>query len=292
MIKSMTGFGRGKCQIDGYDMLVEIKTVNHRYCDIYIKMPRHLNFMEEKIREYVGKSVSRGKIEVWVSCEEYLDESREVVVDSVLVRKYVQAVESIRDNYKVRDDISVSLISRFPDVMKIQKKEQDEEKMWSILKNALEESLHSLVNMRQNEGKALMDSMLEKADNIRMIVGEIEKRAPEITREYRNRLESRLKEIIEQQIIDENRIALEIAIFADRCSVDEEIVRLKSHLDQFASIIKTGDSVGRKLDFLVQEFNREVNTIGSKANDIQITRNIVEAKSEVEKIREQIQNIE
>lgn len=292
MIKSMTGFGRGRYQTEKCDAIVEIKTVNHRYCDVFVKMPRYLNFLEDKIREKVSKGVSRGKVEVWISYEEFLDDSREVFVDEILAKKYVSAVQGIKESFNLKDDITVSLISRFPDIIRVQKSEQDEDTIWGHIDKAITEALSSLVSMREKEGGALVESILEKANIIENIVKEIELRAPTVPIEYKARLENKMKELIEKELLDENRIAVEVAMFADRCSIDEELVRLDSHIEQLRNILKKGDSVGRKLDFLLQEMNREINTIGSKSNDLQITRNVVDVKSEIEKIREQIQNIE
>lgn len=292
MIKSMTGFGRGKSQSDGMECLVEIKTVNHRYSDIYIKIPRQIAFLEDKVREIVSKSVSRGKADVYISFDDFSEDSKSILIDESLAKTYINAVKHLRDKYELQDDISVSLIAKFPDVLKVEKVEQDEEKIWKVLSEALECAVTSLINMREIEGEGLKNSILEKTDYIENIVKEIGIRAPEVVKEYKCKLENRLKEILEQQVVDENRLATEVAIFADRCSIDEELVRLTSHISQLRETLGTGQSVGRKLDFLIQEMNREINTIGSKANDLNITKFVVEIKSELEKIREQIQNIE
>lgn len=295
MIRSMTGFGRGRSQADGREFLVEIKTVNHRYCDIYAKMPRQISFLEDKVREAVGKSVSRGKVDVFISYDDFSEDSKNVLIDEGLAGTYIKSVEHLRDKYGLKDDISVSLIARFPDILKVEKSEQDEEEIWELLSEALNHALDALINMRQIEGEGLMNDLLERADVIENIVQEISIRAPEVVKEYKYKLENRIKEILEQQVIDENRMATEVAIFADRCNIDEELVRLGSHIKQLRQTLDNSQSdcpVGRKLDFLLQEMNREINTIGSKANDLDITKNVVEIKSELEKIREQIQNIE
>ncbi len=295
MIRSMTGFGRGKSQADGREFLVEIKTVNHRYCDIYIKLPRQISFLEEKVREVVGKSVSRGKVDVFISYDDFSEESKNILIDEGLARTYIKSVEHLRDKYGLKDDISVSLIAKFPDILKVEKSEQDEDKIWGLLSEALSHALDALINMRQVEGEGLRNDLLERADVIEKVVQEISIRAPEVVKEYKCKLENRIKEILEQQVIDENRMAMEVAIFADRCNIDEELVRLGSHINQLRQTLNNtqfDQPVGRKLDFLLQEMNREINTIGSKANDLSITQNVVEIKSELEKIREQIQNIE
>ena len=292
MIKSMTGFGRGTSQVEGKEFLVEIKTVNHRYSDIFIKMPRQLTFLENKVRDVVNKGIPRGKIDVYINYSNYGDDSKCVLLDEPLAKAYTDAVGKLRDKFGLTDDISVSLIARFPDVLQVEKGEEDEELLWDLLKQALDEALKNLVIMRQNEGQGLKTSLLEKADFIEDIIKIITQRSPEVVREYKQKLESRIKELIEQQTIDENRLATEVAMFADRCSIDEELVRLASHIKQLRDTLGMAEPVGRKLDFLIQEMNREINTIGSKANDLSITRNVVEVKSEIEKMREQIQNIE
>lgn len=292
MIRSMTGFGRGTSQADGKEFLVEIKTVNHRYSDIFIKIPRHISFLEDKVRELVNKSLSRGKIDVYITYEDSGEDSKCVLLDEPLAKAYINAAKVLRDKFNLKDDISVSLISKFPDILMVEKAEEDEEKLWNLLKIALEDALHNLIAMRENEGEGLRNSLLEKADYLEDIVKEIASRSPEVVREYKQKLENRIKELTEQQTIDESRLAMEVAIFADRCSIDEEIVRLGSHINQLREALNMNQPVGRKLDFLIQEMIREINTIGSKANDLAITKHVVEVKSEIEKMREQVQNVE
>jgi len=292
MIKSMTGFGRGEHQDGGKLFTVEIKTVNHRYSDIFIKMPRQISYLEEKVRSEISKSLSRGKVDVYISFEDYADDSKCVLVDEPLAKAYIDAVRLIRDSYGLKDDISASLISKFPDVLKVEKAEQDEEEIFSVLKTALKNALSALISMREIEGATVKEDLSEKLQFIEDLLKDILKRAPDVVKEYKVKLESRIKELLDQQTFDENRIATEVAIFADRCSIDEEIQRLGSHIKQMRETFELSIPVGRKLDFLVQEMNREINTIGSKANDLSITKNVVDLKSELEKIREQIQNIE
>ncbi len=292
MIKSMTGFGRGEFQDEGKLILAEIKTVNHRYSDIFVKMPRQIACLEDKVRSEISKVISRGKIDVFISLEDHSDDSKTVVIDEPLAKAYLDAVVLLKDKYELNDDISASLIAKFPDVLKIEKVEQDSEAIWNILKVSLNNALNELVKMRQIEGESLKNDLLEKLIFIENVLNDIKLRAPEITKEYKQKLESRIKELTEQQTIDENRIATEVAIFADRCSIDEEVQRLASHIKQMRETLDLSVPVGRKLDFLVQEMNREINTIGSKANDLAITKNVIDLKSELEKIREQIQNIE
>lgn len=293
MVRSMTGFGRGNCNESGKEFTVEIKSVNHRYIDFYIKLPRQIAYLEERVREVVSKSIFRGKVDIFISFEDRSEDSKNVMLDEALAGAYIQAVESLKDKYGLKDDISVSLVSRFPDVLRIEKTEDDEEQLWSILNRALEAAVDSLVQMREKEGNELRMSLLQKADYMENIISQITNRSPEVVIEYKQKLENRIKELLNQQTVDENRIAMEVAIFADRCGIDEELVRLGSHLLQLRDILSIKKQpVGRKLDFLVQEINREINTIGSKSNDIVITKSVLELKSETEKIREQIQNIE
>ena len=292
MIMSMTGFGRGEYSRDGKEFTVEIKTVNHRYSDIFVKMPRQIGFLEDKVRELVGKAISRGKIDVFITYYNYSEDSKHVVFDEGLAKAYVSAVEALRDKFGLTDDISVSLISKYPDVLRVEQAQEDEELLWSMLREAVDNAVASLIHMRGIEGEGLKNVLLERADIIENVIAEISKRAPEVPREYKTKLNARIKELLDQQVVDESRIAVEVALFADRCSIDEELVRLGSHFGQMRQILSMDQPVGRKLDFLVQEMNREINTIGSKANDLTITRLVVDIKSEIEKITEQIQNIE
>jgi len=293
MVRSMTGFGRGTYAEHGKEFTVEIKSVNHRYVDFYIKLPRQIAYLEERVREVAAKSIFRGKVDIFISFEDRSEDSRSVMLDEALAGAYIQAVEKLRDKYGLKDDLSLSFVSRFPDVLRIEKNEDDEEQLWVILNKALEAAVASLVQMREKEGNELRMSLLQKAEYMEKIISQITNRSPEVVIEYKQKLENRIKELLNQQTIDENRIAMEVAIFADRCSIDEELVRLGSHLIQLRDILSIKKQpVGRKLDFLVQEINREINTIGSKSNDIEITKLVLELKSETEKIREQIQNME
>ncbi|AEY66309.1 YicC/YloC family endoribonuclease [Clostridium sp. BNL1100] len=293
MVRSMTGFGRGTFSDNGKEFTVEIKTVNHRYIDFYIKLPRQIGYLEERVREVASQSLFRGKVDIFISFEDRSDNSRSVTLDEPLASAYIQAVEKLKEKYSLKDDLSVSLISRFPDVLRIEKNEDDEEHLWSVLKKALDLAIASLLQMREKEGNELRNSLLQKADYMETIISDISQRSPQVVTEYKQKLEYRIKELLNQQTVDENRIAMEVAIFADRCGIDEELVRLGSHLTQLRDILNIKKQpIGRKLDFLVQEINREINTIGSKSNDIIITKNVLELKSEAEKIREQIQNME
>jgi len=288
----MTGYGRGEYENGGRKYVVEIKTVNHRYADIFVKVPRQISFIEDRVRQTVSKNLSRGKIDVFVNYESNEENSKLVVIDNVLAESYINAVRFLKDNYGLQDDISTSLISRFPDVLKVEKAEEDVDEIWEGLKVALDEAIDCVIKMRENEGEELKNDLLKKAAYVECLVGEISERAPEVVKDYKQRLETRIKELLEQQTIDESRLAMEVAIFADRCSIDEELVRIKSHINQLKEILDMDQPIGRKLDFLIQEMNREINTIGSKANDLLITKNVIEIKREIKKIREQIKNVE
>ncbi|MDD5602821.1 MAG: YicC family protein [Eubacteriales bacterium] len=292
MIKSMTGFGRSSSAENNRNIIVEIRTVNHRYNDIYVRLPKSLSFLEDKVKSSAAASVTRGKTDIYISYEDNSENARTIAVDEGLAGAYADALRKIRENLKLKDDISVGLISSLPDVLKVERQEEDLETIWDHIFPVLTDALKLLTEMRTEEGSKLKDSLLDRSAGIEKYLEKIETRAPEVITDYRARLESRITELLQQQPVDENRLAAETAIFADRCSIDEEIVRLKSHLGQMKASFDSVEPVGRKLDFLIQEMNREVNTIGSKANDLVITKNVVDMKSELEKIREQVQNIE
>jgi len=288
----MTGFGRGESNENGREFIVEIKTVNHRFTDIFVKIPRQICFLEEKVRNLVSQYISRGKVDVYITYNNTAEDSKYVVFDEGLAKAYIESLNKMKEMFSLKDDITLSLITRFPDIFRVEQTEQDEEELWRLLKVALENALDALIAMRTSEGEGLSRDLLEKASYIESLLKNITNKAPEVVKEYKFKLESRIKDLLEQPVIDEARLATEVAIFADRCSIDEEIVRLGSHINQLRETLKLEQPVGRKLDFLIQEMNREINTIGSKANDLTITKNVVEIKSEIEKLREQIQNIE
>ncbi|MGE5474474.1 MAG: YicC/YloC family endoribonuclease [Ignavibacteriales bacterium] len=292
MIKSMTGFGRGTFSNGGKEYLVEIKAVNHRYLDTSVKTSRAYGYLEPKIREHITKQLGRGKIDVNIWIEDYGTDGRTVLVDEGLADLYVDALTKLKERYNVSDNITLTLLSRFPDILKVKKDEDDEDAVWNDLQTALKDAINSLVEMRVREGNQLKNDIIEKSAIIETNVNNIEKRAPLVVDEYRIKLNNRIKDLLGDNQVDSARLEQEIALFADRCSVDEEITRLRSHVKQLAQTLDNEQGVGRKLDFLVQEMNREINTIGSKANDLEITKYVVEVKSEIEKIREQIQNIE
>lgn len=288
----MTGYGRGEILEDGTRFLVELKTVNHKYSDVYVKLPRQLMLFEDKVVEAVKLRISRGKADVFITYENYGKDAKQVILDDQLAEAYINACSHLSSEYKIKNDISVSLISGFPDVLRVEKEPEDERRLWKMLETALNSALDNLTDMRKIEGERLVADVLEKLDMMAGFTEKISKRAPFVITEYKEKLESRIKELMNQQAVDETRLATEVAIFADRCDINEEIVRLRSHISQTRSCLCMDSPVGKKLDFLVQELNREINTIGSKANDLEITKNVLEVKTVIDQIREQIQNIE
>ncbi|MTI47733.1 MAG: YicC family protein [Firmicutes bacterium] len=293
MIRSMTGFGRGESSDEARKFTVEIKSLNHRYSDIIIRMPKHLNYLEEKIKKMIRNKVKRGRVELYIGLENIGESDFDVKVNLSLAQSYKDALESLANELKIIDHISLDILSKFPEVLNLEKKEVDEDEVWSCLKAAIEEALDKMITMRISEGKELAKDIEERGNRVKEILEEVEKRCPEIVKEYKEKLWTRIEELLEGKYeVDENILANEVAIFADKSNINEEIVRLHSHIGQMVETLNSDISVGRKLDFLAQEMNREANTIGSKISDVEMTNNVVEIKSELEKIREQIQNIE
>lgn len=293
MTYSMTGFGRGESENKQYKIVIEIKSVNHRYNDIIIKMPKKLNVLEEKMKAKIKNYVNRGRVEVFVNFEESEAENFVITPNYTVLDQYVSALEAIKDKYTVVDDMGVSLLARYPDALKVEFQEADEELIWTLMESALTGALENLKTMRQVEGVKLKEDTISRVNVIRGIVKEIEKLAPDIVATHKEKMLERIKDLLDGTIeVDEQRIAMEIAVFSDKTNITEEIVRLESHFEQLVNILDESKPVGRKLDFLIQEMNREVNTIGSKSPDIDISNYVVDMKSEIEKIREQIQNIE
>ncbi len=292
MIKSMTGFGRGSVEQDGRSFIVEIKSVNHRYCDLNIKMPKSFLSFEDRIRKTVLEKISRGKVDVFITQNKQEKIGVKAVLDENLADSYVECLKKIKDKYDIKEGLSISLIAKFPDVIILKQEEEDIESIWGILSNPLKEATNLLVEMREKEGLKLKKDILSKCDYIKQSLDKIEKRSPFVVCEYKEKLNERLKELLQDYQVDENRIAMEVAIFGDKACIDEEIVRLNSHLVQLRETFSLDEPIGRKLDFILQEMNRETNTIGSKANDLEITNSVLNIKNEIEKIREQIQNIE
>lgn len=292
MIKSMTGFGRAVAETDGYVITVEIKSVNHRYFEFSSRIPRQYGFLDDKLKSYINSRVSRGKVECYVSIDALNTEAAQVVVNNTLASAYVSALKELSKNYDLKEDFGASTVARFQDVLVVKKADDDEEKIWNYVKSVTDTALDKFISMRTVEGEKMKNDISSRADYILSCVEYIEKRSPETVKEYNDKLVERVHDLIGDVSLDEGRVIQEVAIYADKVAVAEETVRLRSHLDQLKSFINADEPVGRKMDFLVQEINRETNTIGSKANDVDIARKVVDIKAEVEKIREQIQNIE
>lgn len=291
MLRSMTGFGHSEYTENDITFTVEIKTVNHRYGDIYLRMPKQLSVFEEQIRSLVSKRIIRGKTDIYITYDNSSSQIQEVILDEKLAKAYCDALRRITQSLGVKDDINASTLARFPDILKVEKQDNEEE-IAPILLKAVDLALDELIEMRINEGEKLKESLFANLSAIEVFLGKVQDNAPFVVMEYKSKLEERLSELIDIQMADPSRIATEVALFADKCSIDEEIVRMQSHIIQMRNMLNAGSPVGKKADFLIQEMNREVNTIGSKANNLEITNNVVELKNEIEKLREQIQNIE
>lgn len=291
MIKSMTGFGRARTVCDGREVTAEIKAVNHRYFEFSLRIPRAYSFLEDRIKTLVAGTVKRGKIEVYISVVSPAEANADVLINERLAEAYVNALRALGEKVGLPDDLGLSAVARFSEIFVVKKTEEDQAELWERIKPALEQALEKFVEMRELEGKTLETDILSRADAIQFRVAEIERRSPERVSEYRAKLAARMNEVL-AGAAEEQRILQEAAFYAEKTAVDEETVRLQSHLRQLRLILGEKDAVGRKLDFLVQEINREANTIGSKALDTEIANIVIEIKSEIEKIREQIQNIE
>lgn len=293
MAISMTGFGRGEYKDDNYQFLVECKTINHKYADINIRLPRKLSFLEDKVRILVKDYIKRGRVDLYIKLDLLGSEDVNLKFDEELATQYVSILNQIKDKFNLVDDISVMNIAKFPDIIKTEECEDDEDALWSMLKVALENALVKLKEMRSEEGKKLAQDIQNRCDLLKNYIEDIDKYSYNVVNDYKEKLKNRISDILEDpSIIDESRLAQEVAIYADKSSITEEIVRFKSHIEQLKNTVSKNESIGRKIDFLIQEMNRETNTIGSKSSDLNITNLVVEVKSELEKIREQIQNIE
>lgn len=292
MIKSMTGFGRAEQIIDGRDIIVEIRSVNHRYYEFSARVPRAYGYIEEKLKSFLNGRISRGKVEVSVSIAAVEVADTLIEINKAVAKGYVDALRSVGEELGLADDLTLSQLVRLPDIFTVRKTADDEEQIWNSVKTVADEAVSKFISMREAEGLKMKEDVLERADIIERLVDEVERLSPISAENYRSKLYSRLCEVLADKNIDEQRIVTEAAIFADKTAVAEETVRLKSHIRQLRDMLALDEPVGRKLDFLIQEFNREANTIGSKAQDIAVTKIVVDLKSEIEKIREQIQNIE
>ncbi|MCL1859751.1 MAG: YicC family protein [Oscillospiraceae bacterium] len=292
MIKSMTGFGRYREIENEREILAEVKSINSRYLDIYVKAPKIYGFLEDKIKQEAAKFISRGKTEIYIGIDTITDENIKITLNKIYLENYIDILHTIRDNYNLTDDISTMRVAQNRDIYNIEKLEEDEEILWQAVKSALTKAFEEFNNMRITEGERLLQDMSARIKKCGEIADEIKILSDNSKENYYDLFKQRLKDIIGEVLIDESRIITEAAIYADKISITEEIVRLKSHFSQFEKIVKENTPVGRKIDFLVQEINREINTIGSKSLDIEITNRVIEVKSDIEKIREQIQNIE
>ena len=294
MIRSMTGYGRAQMTIDTMSITVELRSVNHRYFEFNSRVPRNYGFLDEKLKSFIGSIVARGKVECYVSVENLEDGEVEILVNHSLANSYINALNELaeRNDLALRDDLVISTLARNNDIFAVHKQEADEEKIWNAVKTVTEEAVAKFVSMREAEGEKLKADVLYRADEILKKVSVIEERSPETVKEYNDKLLARINEFLSDVQVDEQRILTECAIFADKVAVAEETVRLRSHIDQLRLFMDSNEAIGRKIDFLVQEMNREANTIGSKAQDVTIARNVIDIKAEIEKIREQIQNIE
>ncbi len=292
MIKSMTGYGRARETRNGRDITVELRSVNNRYLDCTVKMPRVYIFAEDKVKALVQKAVSRGKVDVFITIDETEAESAVVAVNKPLAEGYLRAIGELERNYGLVPDLTAYRLARFPDVLTVTKAEEDLEAVSADICAVLTRAISAYNAMRETEGAKLAEDLLGRLDTIEALTAAVEERSPQTVAEYREKLLARMQEVLNSTTIDESRILTEAAIFADKVAVDEETVRLRSHLSQLRIMLQGSEPVGRKLDFLIQEVNREANTIGSKCNDVAIARKVVDLKAEVEKIREQVQNIE
>lgn len=293
MIKSMTGFGRGEFSDDRYHLKIEIKAVNHRYNDISVKMPRHMSYLEEKIKKIIKNKISRGKVDIYINLE-YIDESPiDIKIDLNLAKSYKESLERLNRELDLGGEIRINNILAMSDIIKTERKELEEGVLWECLKKALNIALNDITQMKEAEGKELEEDIISHLSEIKAMLVKIESRSPFVVLEYKEKLKTRISEILENASdIDNDKLSYEVAYFSDKSNINEEVIRLNSHINQFNTFLKEDDAVGRKLDFLTQEMNREINTIGSKANDKDISIWVVEIKAEIEKIREQVQNIE
>lgn len=292
MVKSMTGYGRARQTLNGRDITVEVRSVNNRYLDCTVKVPRTYIFAEDAVKARVQKAVSRGKVDVFITIDAAAADETVVAVNEPLARGYYEALTRLKDMFSLEDGLNAVTLAKFPDVLTVTKAEEDLESVAADICAVLDEALAAYNAMRTVEGGKLREDIAGRADTIEAVVGKVEERSPQTVAAYREKLLARMQEVLQSTAIDESRILTEAAIFADKIAVDEETVRLRSHLSQLRTMLESDQPIGRKLDFLIQEVNRECNTIGSKCNDLTIAQDVVNMKAEVEKIREQIQNIE
>ena len=292
MIKSMTGFGRCEVSEGERKITVEMKSVNHRYLDVSMKMPKKLNFFDSSIRAILKKYIQRGKVDIYISYEDMSEGNAALTYHPGIAAQYVEYFRRMEEQFNLKNDMQVSVLARCPEVFVMEEQQEDEKEIRHLLEQAVCGACERFVEARAREGEALKEDLIQKLDGILETAGVIEERFPQILAEYRQKLEAKVRELLADAQVDENRIVTEVTIFADKICVDEEIVRLKSHVEAMKSALKTGGSIGRKLDFIAQEMNREANTTLSKANDLEVSNCAIDLKTAIEKVREQIQNIE
>lgn len=292
MIKSMTGFRRSEVVSGARKIVVEIKAVNHRFCEMNVKTPKKLSFFETTIRTYLKKYIERGKVDVFLTYEDLTETNVTVKYNKELAEEYIRYMNQMSEDFQLKSDVSPAVVCRLPEVFVLEEQTIDEDELWSLIQKALDEAAEKFVKSRILEGENLKANLLEKLDSMTQAVDYIEAVSPELIVAYRQKLVDKIAELVDNSVIDENRIATEVVIYADKICVDEETVRLKSHIESTRKILEDGGSVGRKLDFIAQEMNREANTILSKANSLDVSNKAIELKTDIEKVREQIQNLE
>lgn len=291
MIKSMTGYGKANLNKEEREYQVEIKTVNHRYLDISVKMPKQISYLEETIKKEISKQIKRGKVDIYVTFNNSSIEGKSIKINTQLAKAYISELKKLAEEEKILADIQVNDIAKYPEVLTVEYNQEDEiikEEMTKTVQVAIE----NLISMREKEGEKLSEDLSKRLDSIQEKVNELNKYSTGLIEEYVVKLEERLKQLLPNQELDKSRLAQEVVIYADKCSIQEEITRLKSHISQFRGLLKSNESVGKKLDFIIQEMNRETNTIGSKSNNLDITNGVIDMKTEIENLREQVQNIE
>lgn len=291
MIKSMTGFGRAKFEIDGKEFTIEIKSVNHKYNDISVKLPRQISYLEEKIRKVISQKISRGKIDIFVSMLDFSEKGKNIRINHEIAKIYIDELKTLAQENGINSEINITEISKLPEVLNISN-EENEEEIWENVSQVLNMAIENFIEMRETEGSKIKEDLKTRIEFVKGKVQEISKYSSGLIEEYIVKLESRIKELLKVDVVDKDRLAQEIVIFADKSSIEEELTRLNSHINQFSNLLEKDSPVGKKFDFIIQEMNREVNTIGSKANSLEITNCVIELKTEIENIREQIQNIE
>lgn len=291
-MKSMTGFGRAKLEKNNRIYTVEMKSVNHKYCDITIKLPRSLSYLEDKIKKEVSKNVARGKIDVYISFENYSEEGKEIVINQELVKEYMKQFKILAEENNLTINLPVTEITKLPDVLTIKETETEEDVIENEVLETLNEAINNFCKMREQEAKKIKEDLLKRIDNIEKKVENVSSLSTRLIDEYIVKLEARIKEILKTDVVDQSRLAMEVVLYADKCSVEEELTRLRSHILQFRNLLEETQPIGKKIDFLIQEMNRETNTIGSKSGNLEITNLVINIKTELEDIREQIQNIE